>query len=412
MKPPWGFKSRPFLFSKSFCHAETTGSFSRVKLFYLCAALGLAWAAPLGRAAADDFDKSVAALRAVGGEGQGNEAAGQALRRLAKSGADTLPALLAGMDGANPFAANYLRGAIEVIAGNTLAKGGTLPLVELGEFLLNRSHDTKPRALAFELIRRVDAEAAEQLIPGLLGDPSVDLRREAVARLLGQAEGLAKAGNKPAAVLLYRQALDAARDLDQIKSISGALRELGRKVNLTRHFGFLVDWQMAGPFHNKDRAGFESVFGPEKNAELSASYDGMDGKVKWQGYSTGDEYGMVDFNKPYGDLKEVTGYAQTEFVSGINRPAELRLGCKNAWKIWLNGELVFGRDEYHRGMRIDQYKLPVQLKKGGNTILVKACQNEQVEDWTVQWQFQLRVCDATGTAIHSATKKNREVAAQ
>jgi hypothetical protein len=383
-----------------------------VKLFYLCAVLGLAWAASLGRAAADDFDKSVAALRVVGGEGQGNEAAGRALRRLAKCGADTLPALLAAMNGANPFAANYLRGTVEVIAGNTLAKGGALPLIELGEFLLNKSHDAKPRALAFELIRRVDAEAAEQLIPGLLNDPSVDLRREAVSRLLGRAGGLAKADNKPAAVLLYRQALDAARDLDQIKSISGALRELGRKVNLTRHFGFLVDWQMAGPFHNNDRAGFAAVFGPEKNANLSASYDGADGNVKWRDYSTGDEYGMVDFNKPYGDLKEVTGYAQTEFVSVTARPAELRLGCKNAWKIWLNGELVFGREEYHRGMRIDQYKLPVQLKKGGNTILVKACQNEQVEDWTVQWQFQLRVCDATGTAIHSATKKNREVAAQ
>ena len=379
-------------------------------LYLVVAALGFT---PFGQAASNELDKSVAALRAVGGEGHGNTAAGRALQRLAKGGAGTLPALLAGMDGANPFAANYLRGAVEVIAGNTLAKGGELPLVELGEFLLNRSHDTKPRALAFELIRRVDAEAAEQLIPGLLGDPSVDLRREAVARLLGKAEGfLANAGNKPAAVLLYRQALDAARDLDQIKSISGALRELGRNVNLTRHFGFLVDWQMAGPFHNKDRAGFESVFGPEKNADLSASYDGIDGKVKWQRYSTGDEYGMVDFNKPYGDLKEVTGYAQTEFFSIIDRPAELRLGCKNAWKIWLNGELIFGRDEYHRGMRIDQYKLPVQLKKGGNTILLKACQNEQVEDWTVQWQFQLRVCDATGTGIHSGRKMNREVAAQ
>ena len=379
-------------------------------LYLVVAALGFT---PFGQAASNELDKSVAALRAVGGEGHGNTAAGRALQRLAKGGAGTLPALLAGMDGANPFAANYLRGAVEVIAGNTLAKGGELPLVELGEFLLNRSHDAKPRALAFELIRRVDAEAAEQLIPGLLGDPSVDLRREAVARLLGKAEGfLANAGNKPAAVLLYRQALDAARDLDQIKSISGALRELGRNVNLTRHFGFLVDWQMAGPFHNKDRAGFESVFGPEKNADLSASYDGIDGKVKWQRYSTGDEYGMVDFNKPYGDLKEVTGYAQTEFFSIIDRPAELRLGCKNAWKIWLNGELIFGRDEYHRGMRIDQYKMPVQLKKGGNTILLKACQNEQVEDWTVQWQFQLRVCDATGTGIHSGRKMNREVAAQ
>ena len=121
---------------------------------------------------------------------------------------------------------------------------------------------------------------------------------------------------------------------------------------------------------------------------------------------------MVDFNEPYGALKEVTGYAQTEFISASDRPAELRLGCKNAWKIWLNGELVFGRDEYHRGMRIDQYKLPVQLRKGANTILVKACQNEQKEEWTVQWQFQLRVCDATGTAIHSLPKKNAEVAAK
>ena len=369
--------------------------------------LGLA---SLGQAANDEFDESVAVLRAVGGEGQGNEAAGRALKHLAKGGVDTLPALLAAMDGANPFAANYLRGAVEVIAGDALAKGGELPLVELGEFLLNRSHDTKPRALAFELIRRVDVKAAEQLIPGLLGDPSVDLRREAVARLLGQARSLAKTGNKPAAVLLYRQALDAARDLDQIQAVAGALRELDRKVNLTRHFGFLVDWQMAGPFHNKDRAGFAAVFGPEKNAALSVTYDGVKGKVKWQPYSTDDEYGMVDFNKPYGDLKEVTGYAQTEFVSLTDRPAELRLGCKNAWKIWLNGELVFERDEYHRGMRIDQYQLPVQLEKGSNTILVKACQNEQVEDWTVQWQFQLRVCDATGTAIHSAAKKNPEVA--
>ncbi|MEE2947894.1 MAG: hypothetical protein VX392_06225 [Verrucomicrobiota bacterium] len=372
-------------------------------------AIGLA---PFGQAAADEFDEAVAVLRAVSGEGQGNAVAGQALQHLAKGRADTLPGLLAAMDGANSFAANYLRGAVEVIAGNALANGGMLPVVELGEFLLNKSHDARPRALAFELIRRVDPEAAGQLVPGLLGDPSVDLRREAVARLLGQAEARAKVGNKPAAVLLYRQALDASRDLDQIEVAAAALRDLSREVNLTRHFGFLVDWQLAGPFHNKDRAGFAAAFGPEKNAALSASYDGLNGKVMWQPYSTDDEYGMVDFNKPYGDLKEVTGYAQTEFVSATDRPAQLRIGCKNAWKIWLNSELVFGRDEYHRGMRIDQYQLPVQLRKGRNTILVKACQNEQVEDWTVQWQFQLRVCDATGTAIHSANKKNLKVAAK
>jgi hypothetical protein len=75
------------------------------------------------------------------------------------------------------------------------------------------------------------------------------------------------------------------------------------------------------------------------------------------------------------------------------------LGCKNAWKIWLNGTLLFSRDEYHRGQKMDQYKLKCRLKKGPNDLLVKCCQNEQTESWTVEWEFQLRVCDGAGTGI-------------
>ena len=400
--------------SKSFRQFDEKGIFcfvkhTRIVLALLVAGLGNF---EFGQSANDEFAKSVATLRNVGGEGKGNIAASQAMEYLSNSGKETIPALLSAMDGANPFAANYLRGAIEVIFNKILEEGGSLPLIELGEFLLNKSHDTKPRAMAFDLIRRTDAEVANRLIPGLLGDPSVDLRREAISRLLIQASGLVKENKKPAAVLIYRQALDAARDLDQIQTIASELRELGRNVNLTQHFGFLTNWNLVGPFHNKGRAGFDEVFGPEKNFSLDAEYKGISGNVTWKKYATDDEYGMVDFNEPYGALKEVTGYARTTFISTSDRPAELRLGCKNAWKIWLNGKLVFGRDEYHRGMRIDQYKLPVQLNKGTNIILVKACQNEQKEEWTVQWQFQLRVCDSTGTAIHSISKTDAKVAAK
>ncbi|MEM7383489.1 MAG: hypothetical protein AAF514_00965, partial [Verrucomicrobiota bacterium] len=147
------------------------------------------------------------------------------------------------------------------------------------------------------------------------------------------------------------------------------------------------------------------AYPPEKEINLEAAYPGKEEEVRWQTYATSDHYGMVDINQPLGSLKEVVGYAYTEFDAARDQPAELRLGCKNAWKVWLNGELLFERDEYHRGMRIDQYKLQGKLKKGRNTILVKACQNEQTEDWTVQWQFQLRVCDATGTAILSTNRK-------
>jgi hypothetical protein len=38
-------------------------------------------------------------------------------------------------------------------------------------------------------------------------------------------------------------------------------------------------------------------------------------------------------------------------------------------------------------------------------ILVKCLQNEQTEDWAQNWDFQLRVCDATGTAVLSMDRK-------
>jgi len=305
------------------------------------------------------------------------------------------------MDGANPLAANWLRAAVDTIA----AREKKLPIDALQKFLADQSHTPRARRLAFELIRAADAKLAAKLIPGMINDPSVELRREAVTQVLDAG----KIANQPAiAVKEYRKALDAARDIDQIKAATKALRDLKQEVDLPRHFGFLMHWNVIGPFDNSERAGFAKVFPPETNVDLEATYDGKSGKVKWSSFVTADEYGMVDINKAYpgpGDgLKEVTAYAYTEYHAAAAGPVQLRLGCKNAWKIWLNGKLVFGRDEYHRGMRIDQYQLDVNLAKGRNTLLIKLCQNEQMQDWTKQWQFQLRVCDPTGTAILAANR--------
>lgn len=255
-----------------------------------------------------------------------------------------------------------------------------------------------------DLLRRADRAQWDALVPGMVNDPSSELRREPVARLL--AEGKTSPTTAP-----LRKALEAARDEDQIKEAAEALREKGETVDLPKHFGFLMDWQVAGPFDNRKRAGHQTVFPPETSVDLTASYEGREMKpgekttVKWLPCTSASQFGMVDLNKPLGMLKEVTAYAFTEFNSPEERDAEIRLGCKNAWKVWCNGELLFGRDEYHRGAQIDQYRLPVKLKKGPNRILVKCGQNEQTETWTVEWEFQLRVCDATGTAILAADRQ-------
>ena len=340
------------------------------------------------------------AVNAVGPEGEGNEKASKASRQLSSLDADSIPAILAGMKGSNELAENWLRSVVESIADKELNGGGKLPLGALKKFVGDASHNPRARRLAFELIRRVDGKSAEKMIPGLANDPSVELRREAVQRLMEQGAKHLAAGKKDAAAKTLVKALDHARDLDQINSISKDLRDLGQAVDLPKHFGFLMHWNVIGPFDNTDREGFATVFPPEKGIDLTAEYDGKEGKVKWTELVSSDEYGMVDINKAYpGNIKEVTAYAYTEFKAKSARPIELRLGCKNAWKVWLNGELLFGRDEYHRGMRIDQYRLRGELKAGVNTILVKACQNEQKESWTKEWQFQIRACDATGTAV-------------
>ena len=340
------------------------------------------------------------ALANVGREGQGNEAASVAWKEVVKAGPSALPGLLRATGQGSAVADNWLRLAGDAIVDNALREMKPLPLDKVEAFLRDTAHADPARQLAFDLLRQADEKRADAIEPSLITDPVQELRRGAVQRLIDAAKG--KDGEEAKA--LYLQALAAVRDHDQTQIVSNKLKKLGAPVDLPRHFGFLMKWQVIGPFDNTGKKGFDTAFPPESEIRLDATYDGKSGPVKWQPVESKDDYGKLDFNKPLGMLKEVTGYATTTFDSATERDAELRLGCKNAWKVWLNGELLFGRDEYHRGQQMDQYKLKCHLKKGANTVLVKCCQDEQKEEWTVEWEFQLRVCDRAGSAILAVTK--------
>ena len=373
---------------------------------FLVATLALAiclsfWPASF-RVSAAESDASLNAILDVQDNGKGNQQAAQGWKRLVANGRSELPKLLAALDDAGPLAANWLRSAVDTIAQREVNAGRGLPTDQLEAFIRDTKHSPRGRRLAFEWLTRVDELAADRLIPNMLNDPSVEFRRDAVGRVLKQANSSFDKQDQQTAIALYRTALGSARDKDQIDRAAKQLVELKQEVDLPRHFGFLMKWRVIGPFDNTDRKGFDVTYPPEKELDPSAEYAGKETTAKWTDYSTDDDYGMVDLNQPLGKLKESVGYAWTEFHSPTEQQVELRLGCKNAWKLWLNGELVFGRDEYHRGMSLDQYLMPVTLRPGRNDILLKLCQNEQTETWTVEWQFQLRVCDSTGTAIASA----------
>ena len=267
-------------------------------------------------------------LRAVGPEGRGNAEASAAWTTLAASDASMLLPMLEAMDGANDYALNWLRAAVDSVVGRELAAGRKLPLPELGKYLLDLRHNPRGRRLAFELIARVDPATTDKLLGGMLNDPSLDLRYDAVQKVIGQAAQSLSAGNTNGAALIYQQALASARDAAQIDGLAKKLQEVGQPVDLQKHFGFLADWKVIGPFDNTGEKGFEIIYPPEQKIDFAAEYDGKLGKVQWKDYGTKHKHGMVDINLPCGKLKGVLAYATTDFFSDRAQPVELREPCR------------------------------------------------------------------------------------
>jgi hypothetical protein len=108
---------------------------------------------------------------------------------------------------------------------------------------------------------------------------------------------------------------------------------------------------------------------------------------------------LVDLAKLYNNEKGCVVYGLAEVTSPSDVACELRVGCINAQKVWVNGELVIANEVYHTGMQVDQYIAPIKLKAGSNKILIKVCQNEQKDAWAQRYVFQARICDSTGKAL-------------
>lgn len=360
---------------------------------------------------ADDLSGALRTLRAVGPKGEGNEAASEAWKVVARVDVGQVGEVLKALDGANPLAANWIRTAIDSVCERSLREEGTLPQKALEQFVLETSHDPRGRRLAYEWLVKADPKAEERIVPQFLNDPSVELRREAVARLIEQGEAAKKAEKSEEAVRLFQEAFAAARDRDQVDLPAKRLKELGHEVDLVRHDGMIVDWMVIGPFDNTEEAGFDKVYPPETEFDVEAKYKGKRDQVGWIPYHSKSRVGRTELYEALAETlvdiseklheREVVGYASAEFNSPKEQAVQIRSASTNALKIWVNGKLVDEHKAYHAGSQFDQFTAEAMLRKGKNRILVKVCQNAQTQAWTEKFGFQLRVCDAVGSGILS-----------
>lgn len=348
---------------------------------------------------AADTSDLVSTILKVDRDGKNHPDAQTAATQLQKQDSSALVPILRGLKDANPLAANWLRSSFESIADRSVKGGKSLPVEDLTAFVKDQSQSPRARRMAYEWVLKVAPEVEDRLIPGMLTDPSAEFRRDAVQRVI---EAASQADDDETAKQLYQKALTGAVDDDQVKAIVEPLEKMGVEVDLQKHFGFLTSWKVIGPFDNKEMKGFDVTYPPENEIKPDARYDGQLGEVVWSDISTDNDYGVIDIAKSIENYKGSAMYLVTSYNSAAEQDVQFRLGTPNAWKIWVNGELVFAREEYHRGTSLDQYRVPVSLKAGKNVVLLKLLQNEQTQDWAQRYQFQLRVSDGAGSAIAPA----------
>ncbi|OWK36738.1 FG-GAP repeat domain-containing protein [Fimbriiglobus ruber] len=136
----------------------------------------------------------------------------------------------------------------------------------------------------------------------------------------------------------------------------------------------LGGWLAVGPFRHKDgpQKNFETEFGPEKDLDPARKHKGKrDVEVAW----TKQEYpdGQANDLAPFG--ANCATYLQREIEVAAETELPISLGSDDNLTVWLNGQKIHSDPTKH-ACAPDQVVLPLKLKPGKNTLLLKVCNTD------------------------------------
>jgi tetratricopeptide (TPR) repeat protein len=159
---------------------------------------------------------------------------------------------------------------------------------------------------------------------------------------------------------------------------------------------FLSGWQVAGPFDNEGKRGFDDVFPPEREQDLAARFPGKAREVGWRPLPAEViSMGFADLGAAVRPAREVVVYALTVLDAPREERVRLHLGTSGAVKVFVNGALVHADPTYHVA-RLDQSVVAFTLRKGHNRLLLKLCHAQG------QLGFYARLADGRGEPVHRA----------
>ena len=185
-----------------------------------------------------------------------------------------------------------------------------------------------------------------------------------------------------------RLQLDTHFGLAEVYRDHGMLEKADAHIQKT---GFITEdaWRVLGPFDNAGGIGYNTSYIPEDITEidLTTKYNGLNGLVSWKQFSDNELDGYIRLGEENVDWQIFYTFATV--ISPDEREVQFRFDSDDQGKVWLNGEEVFSHTKTFMAI-IDTYTIPVILKPGKNSILVKVCNEEGA------CAFYMRITDQNG----------------
>ncbi len=239
-----------------------------------------------------------------------------------------------------------------------------------------------------DVLRR-NAGRSPNAITGLLGI-LVDLHGEVPSEQLAELlDGVAKDKRRDPLVRSYAgylRARLAAAEGDHSRAYEGYRRE-----------GYLLDWQIIGPFDNAGRVGHSRVHPPER--EAFDADQRMLGKLpgetlEWRSFRNEEVQTetFVSLDALLAPNSQVTGYATKWVKVAKDTRAAIHVGAGGAYKVWVNSDFV-GESDLYRTPHVLQDTHAVKLRAGWNRILVKVSADEGL------WGFSARLSQVSGAPL-------------
>jgi len=164
-----------------------------------------------------------------------------------------------------------------------------------------------------------------------------------------------------------------------------------------RNEGYVIGWQIVGPFDNSGRKGETAVYAPETEAFGAAqTFSGklLGEPLSWRVIDYGDapRGGYVSFDDRLRPNTDVTGYATAWVYVPKDQDAAVHVGTGGPYEVWVDGESVGGGSAYRQSHPLQETHA-TRLQAGWNRLLIK------VSAQSGAWGFFVRVSGSDGAPI-------------